>query len=270
MQIDYFTIAAQIINFLVLVFLLRHFLYRPVIRSMEERERKISDQLREAEEKRIEAAEQSETSARIRQEISDQRQELLARAAEEAKNLQSDLIKSARSEVEAAEESWLESLQEQKEVLLVDLSLRAGEEVYAVARRVLRDLADADLESRTIDMFLLRLQNLNEKEWESFREFVEISKDQVKVKSSFEIPADQKQRMRELLRDKTGLEPNLEFVSAPELICGVEIAARDLRIAWSIADYMDTLREDLSRVMDLKTGQVAGGPGGIEDGESRT
>lgn len=64
MQIDYFTFAAQIINFLVLVFLLRHFLYRPVIRSMKEREQKISDQLKDAEEKRIQADQLAEASAR--------------------------------------------------------------------------------------------------------------------------------------------------------------------------------------------------------------
>lgn len=89
------------------------------------------------------------------------------------------------------------------------------------------------------------------------------------MKSSFEIPADQKQKIRELLRDKTGLEPGLEFVAAPELICGVEIASRELRVAWSIADYLDSLREDLSQIMDQKTEQAAAS-GGIEDEESRT
>ncbi|MGB3919932.1 hypothetical protein [Methanothrix sp.] len=270
MQIDYFTFAAQIINFLVLVFLLRHFLYRPVIRSMKEREQKISDQLKDAEEKRIQADQLAEASARARQEISDQRQELLARAAEDAKNLKNDLMKRAGSEVEAAKEGWLRSLQEQKEVLLADLSLRAGEEVYAVARHVLSDLADADLEGKVIDRYLQRLQNLEEREWEALKEFFESSREPVKVKSSFEIPADQKQKIRELLRDKTGFEPGLEFVAAPELICGVEIASRELRVAWSIADYLDSLREDLSRIMDQKTEQVSGASGGIEDEESRT
>lgn len=87
----------------------------------------------------------------------------MARAAEDAKNLKNDLMKSARSEVEAAKEDWLRSLQEQKEVLLADLSLRAGEEVYAVARHVLSDLADADLEGKVIDRYLQHLQNLEER-----------------------------------------------------------------------------------------------------------
>ena len=49
MQIDYFTIIAQIINFLILVFLLRHFLYRPVITAMDEREQKMVSRLKDAE-----------------------------------------------------------------------------------------------------------------------------------------------------------------------------------------------------------------------------
>ncbi len=61
MQIDYFTIIAQIINFLILVFLLRHFLYGPLLRSMDEREQKISTRLKEAEQQMKEAEQETDS-----------------------------------------------------------------------------------------------------------------------------------------------------------------------------------------------------------------
>jgi F-type H+-transporting ATPase subunit b len=59
--IDYFTTFSQIINFMVLVFLLRHFLYRPVIKAMDEREQKIASRLKEADQKKAEAEQAAES-----------------------------------------------------------------------------------------------------------------------------------------------------------------------------------------------------------------
>ena len=269
MQIDYFTIAAQIINFLVLVFLLRHFLYQPVIKSMKERELRISNQLKEAEDKGREAEQKLESYSKMEREISDKRQELLAKAAEESEANRADLMKKARSEVEAARVGWSESLRQQEEALLADLSLRAGEEVYAVARRVLQDLADEDLERRAIDAFIKRLQNLNQSEKESVKEFYKTPSERITIRSTFEIQEEQRQRIRELLRDQTGFEPRLEFEIAPQLICGVEMDASDLRIGWSIAGYLDALRGDLSRSMEQQVAEKAQPGGGDALGKGR-
>ena len=48
MSIDWFTVAAQIINFMVLVWLLQKYLYKPVLNAVRKREQKIAGQLSEA------------------------------------------------------------------------------------------------------------------------------------------------------------------------------------------------------------------------------
>jgi len=63
-QIDYFTIFAQIINFLVLVLLLKHFLYGRIIKAMDEREKRIESQLQEAAKKKKEADEEADSYRR--------------------------------------------------------------------------------------------------------------------------------------------------------------------------------------------------------------
>ena len=42
MSIDWFTFTAQIINFLVLVWLLSHFLYKPIVNAMNDRQARIA------------------------------------------------------------------------------------------------------------------------------------------------------------------------------------------------------------------------------------
>ena len=46
MQIDWITVAAQIVNFLILVWLLQHFLYGPITRAMQRREQRIAERER--------------------------------------------------------------------------------------------------------------------------------------------------------------------------------------------------------------------------------
>lgn len=110
MQIDYFTIAAQIVNFLILILLLRHFLYRPVIQAMDEREKKIVSRLKDAEQKEKDAKQEEEAYHKAQAELSDKRQEMLSKAAQEAKAWRSDLMEKAKKEVDESKARWYEDL----------------------------------------------------------------------------------------------------------------------------------------------------------------
>ena len=48
MKINWFTVIAQVINFLILVWLLKKFLYKPILNAVNDREKKISDELKDA------------------------------------------------------------------------------------------------------------------------------------------------------------------------------------------------------------------------------
>ena len=55
MLINWFTVCAQAINFLILVWLLKRFLYKPILHAIDEREKGIAAQLADAEAKKAEA-----------------------------------------------------------------------------------------------------------------------------------------------------------------------------------------------------------------------
>ena len=290
MQIDYFTIIAQIINFLILVFLLKHFLYGPIIKSMNKREQKISSQLSEAEKRNEEARQEAESYAKKLQELSDKSMELQAKAENDARALQSELIKKAREDVEAVKAEWYLALQQEEASLLADLSRKAGEEVYAVVRRALQDLADEDLERKIVDVFIKRLQNMTDLERENIMEFYKTNK-QIVVRSTFEIKEDLRQRIRHIvqeqivhdrtdpsaiirsqaIQDQSGknAEAELQFQIMPDLICGVELSIRDMRIGWSIAGYLDALGANLSEALGQKVFGEATDGGGAKDAKER-
>lgn len=264
MQIDYFTIIAQIINFLVLVFLLRHFLYRPLLRSMADREDKISSRLKEAEQKKKEAEEDAKSSRRLSQEASEIRKQMETKAVEEARMFRDALMKEARDSVEANRSKWLEEFERQKGSLLSDLGRQAGEEIYAIIRRAIRDLADESLERQILNSFIRRLSRMDASDKEKMAEFYRTSELQITVSSTFEIPDDMRKMIEEIVHNQTGTALKISYRIAPELICGVEMSTHDSRIGWSIASYLNSIEADLPEALEESENK-----GTEEDGHKR-
>jgi len=244
--IDYFTTIAQIINFLVLVFLLRHFLYRPVVKSMNEREQRIASRLKEAEDQRREAERNADSIHKMQQEVSRYQEETIARVARDAEAYRADLMKKAHDEVERDQANWYASMQAQRNVILDDIRLQLGKEVYAIARRVLRDLADDDLEGRIVAAFQKRLQNMDTSDKEKVEMFLKKPGGLITIRSSFNIPLDMQRKIEESLRLKVE-DTKVNYETSPDLIAGIELYGNDLKIAWSIDGYLDDLAADLSR-----------------------
>jgi len=248
--IDYFTTAAQIVNFLVLVLLLKHFLYRPVLRSMDEREMKIASRLEEAEKKLAEAEQRAQSIKKIEQDLEESRGRMLAKAEEEAQAYKKDLAEKARKEVEMSGAGWRKSLEHQKEELLADMRRSVSDEVYIVARKAIKDLADDELEVRIIQTFIKRLQRMDEQELRAFKELLKSPKRRVVVRSAFEIPMEGRQRIHEALQERFGVEMDLRFETDPKLISGIELSANEIRISWSVSGYLDDLEGKMSRVLE--------------------
>jgi F-type H+-transporting ATPase subunit b len=247
--IDYFTTIAQIINFLVLVFLLRHFLYRPVVKSMNEREQRIASRLKEAEDRRKEAEQDRESIRKMEQEVANHREEMIARAARDAEAYRADLMKRAHDEVDREKANWYAALKSQRNAILDDIRLQAGKEVYAIARRALQDLADDDLERRIIAAFQRRLENMDASDKEKIERFYKKPGERITIRSAFEIPPDMRRKIEEALRLKVG-EMKIHYERGPDLIAGIELYGNDLKIAWSIEGYLDDLAADLSRIFE--------------------
>src|SRR5580704_9507873 len=114
MPIDWFTVVAQAINFLILVCLLKRFLYKPILHAIDEREKGIAAQLAEAEAKKAEAQKERE-DFQHRNEIFDQEHAaLLKKATDEAKTERQRLLDEARKDAEALRAKRQEALRNEQ------------------------------------------------------------------------------------------------------------------------------------------------------------
>ncbi|MEA1899661.1 MAG: F0F1 ATP synthase subunit B [Thermodesulfobacteriota bacterium] len=256
MLIDWFTVIAQIINFLVLVYLLKRFLYGPIIRAMDEREKKIALSLEGARKKKDEADLEAEDYRRKNREFDEHREEMFSQIKEEAEVRRKDLINEARNQVDAGRTKWYESIQREREAFLQDLRRRAGRQTCAISRQVLKEMADVDLEDHVIHVFIKRLLSLNKDEIEALKESIHRLPQKISVRSAFKIPEKPAGEIKEVLRNQADGHVDVLFEVSPDLICGIELKFQGSRISWNVDDYLETLEESLLAAVEDKEKKV--------------
>ena len=257
MLIDWFTVAAQIVNFLVLVFLLKHFLYGPIIRAMDQREEKVASRLREAGQKRDQAEEEKQKLIDQQKEFDRQREEKLGHARQEADDLHKELSARARQEVEDLRQRWRESLQSEQESFLKELRQRAGLQVYAVAGKALTDLADASLQQKIIDSFINHLRDLDEETRRGLRESTLKNDEGVLVISAFDLSSGERQKITKQLHTTLEAKPEVSYETDPGLICGVELKSHGCVVGWNLREYLDGLEQNLAGMLEEEISRVS-------------
>jgi F-type H+-transporting ATPase subunit b len=253
-QIDFFTVIAQILNLALLVLLLRLFLYKWVVKIMDQRERMITARFEEADKKEAEARLEAASYREKEKGLKAEREAILDRTRKEAQALGQELSQRVRLEVDENRVRWYASVEREKDEFLKDLRRRTGEKMVSIIRKALHDLANEDLERRIISTFIERLKNGAGDEIRliegSGGEAGKVT--DVKIKSSFEVSDDARKRIMEALRDRTGANLAPRFEITPDLI-GIELDFKDVRIAWNLKSYLDELSEELFRTIETKT-----------------
>jgi len=251
--IDWFTVGAQIVNFLVLIALLKYFLYGRIINAMNEREKKIASRLEEAEQKKREAEQEGEAYRTKNQELDAMGERIVAQVREEAETHRRELMQKARDEVGRIQASWHDALKREKNSFLQELRQRANAHVYTIARRALKDLADSDLEQQVITMFLKHIQELPEKEREEIAASIKKTDETVIVHSAFEIPVDKQQIITKIIKSTLQEGIDIQYQTVSEMILGIELKVYGHKIAWSLDSYLELLETSVTDALESET-----------------
>ena len=154
MLIDWFTVGAQALNFIILVWLLKRFLYKPILNAIDAREKKIAAELADADAKRTQAQRERDEFEHKNQEFDQQRAALLTKATDEASTERQRLLENARQEAEALGAKRREALRTDAKAINQAIAQRIQQEVFEIARKALSDLAAESLEERMCEAFI--------------------------------------------------------------------------------------------------------------------
>lgn len=247
---DWFTLAAQVVNFLVLVWLLKRFLFDRIVRAMDEREAKIAGRLQEAARKQTSAEQQAELFRTRNREQEERRGQMLARVEEEAEDHRRQLMDTARLSAEKAQIQWLETLERERQGLLRDFRERLGQEVFTLARRGLKELADADLEEQILKVFVRRFETLDAAEAGALVASVRDWDREVEIRSGFALSPASREGLSQFLRRHLDDGVDVRFTTAAELICGIELRTHSHRFVWNLESYLEGMEDRVFAALD--------------------
>jgi F-type H+-transporting ATPase subunit b len=249
MLIDWFTVGAQALNFLILVWLMKHFLYKPVLNAIDAREKLIAGELADARAKKSEAQKDRDDFARKNHEFDQQRAGLMTRAADEAKTERQRLLEEAGRAADALSAKRQQAMVTEAHDLNEAITRRTQQEVFAIARKTLADLATVSLEEQMGEVFTRRLREMKETPREQLGLALKSAAEPSIVRSAFEMSAGQRDAIQKALNETFSAAIRIRFQTAPELISGIELTANGEKVAWSIADYLASMQKSVGELL---------------------
>jgi F-type H+-transporting ATPase subunit b len=251
MLIDWFTVGAQMLNFLILVWLLKRFLYKPVLNAIDAREKGVAAELADAATTRTAAQRERVEFERKSTALDEQRSVLLSKAADEAKAERDRLFAQAQQAAEALRAKHESAMRNDQMRLGREITRMAQEEIFGIARKALAHLAMADLEERMGEVFTRRLKEMDGKAKESLALALKTSSESV-VRSAFDMPDTQRAAIQNALNETFSADVRIRFETSPNTICGIEWAVGEQKLAWSIAEYLAGLENKVRSLVDAQ------------------
>ena len=245
MQIDWWTFALQAVNFLVLVWLLRRFLYSPVREVIEKRKQIAGKALAEADEMKSEAEaarrrfeedraglarENQQTLNTLHHELQAERGKLLDEAGREAE----ELLEAARASIAAEREAALAEVREQVTGMAVEL-----------ASGLLREGGSGLSSGVFLEQLERRLKQLPAEELERLQKDIAADGARLTVVTAEPLAKKERDQWTDRLSACLGHEDRTEFFDDPEILGGAELRFPHAVLKFTWADQLRKAREFL-------------------------
>jgi F-type H+-transporting ATPase subunit b len=257
MRIDWWTLALQTVNVLILVWLLSRFLFRPVAEIVARRQKEAGKLLADAAAARQDGERARGEAERVRAGLAAERERLLAeasaaaqaersaqmaRAGDEAAKLRADAEAAIARERVAAENALLD---------------HASELAVEIARRLLRRLSPETATGVMLDQLFGRIGELPAATRASLG-CPDGADRPLEVVTAAPLAAQDSARVRRELEAALGAELAMRFRVDPSLIAGAELHGRHVVVRSSWKADLERIREELNREHDQRTYLLAG------------
>ncbi|MGB3798279.1 MAG: F0F1 ATP synthase subunit delta, partial [Lewinella sp.] len=241
MQINWFTVIAQAVNFLLLVWLLKKFLYRPILEAVDARENKIADELKEAAAEKATAQQEQEALKKRNEDFDLQKKGLLDTAVAEVAAEKATLIDSATTAAKALRAKLHKAGEAERSTRDKQVAEGAQRQVFALARRALTDIASVSLEEQATNTFISHLLAVPADQKDKLLSALTDDGSSIVVKSAFELAPAQRTKLTDAVNELLGAQATLQFRVVPEVISGIELSTDGFKVAWSFSEYLSAL-----------------------------
>lgn len=243
-MIDWPTVFFQVLNFLAIMWILRKYLFAPVMGAMDRREREIHDRLKTAEKLKRETADEKRALEAELIALDKRRSRIIADARNDAELEGAALVRSLDAEVQARRDEELRELEFERAELMKSVADIAGRAVIDTANAALKGLANANVERALVDNFSARANPKNIGRVPDLKRYYGKT-GLMLVNSSFEMDAASRRKVRRAVSKLVGRPARVKFGLDDGIACGLEIVCDSLVISYGLDGYIEELRRTL-------------------------
>lgn len=241
MKIDWWTLAFQLVNVLILVALLARFFFRPVAEIVAKRKAEIAAALAAADAAQKQADALKEKRDAALADVGREREHLIAAAEADAGARKAAILAAAGDEVAALRRNADAAIGREREVAQHALTDHAADLAVSIAERLLTRVPPERIALAFLDGLVTELAALPEE-----RRAVLSAAERLEVASAAALPAADEAAVRARLAAALGAGPALEFRTDPALIAGLELRAAGLVVRNNWGADLDVIRKEVS------------------------
>jgi len=238
MKIDWWTLALQTANVLVLVWLLRRFFWRPVAAIIEERRATAARTLAQAESTRREAEAALAEVEATRAGLAKEREAILAAARADAEHARTLALDGAQHEIALLRATASAAIQQEKDAAEKVWAERAGVLAVEIAGRLAARLGDTAVRAVFLDWLLAAIRALPEADRRQAAE----GDAALQVVSGAPLGAADEDRYRSLIGAAFACQPPITFSVDEALIAGLELRGPHFQVT-------NSWRADLAKIL---------------------
>jgi F-type H+-transporting ATPase subunit b len=247
MQIDGWTLALQAVNFLVLVWLLWRFLYRPVREVIEKRKQLAEQAFADADKQKSEAGAARKSFEEGRVGLAKDRQDMLKKIHEELDAERRKVLDEARDKAEELMEAARESIIQEREAALTEIR----EQAAALAVQLASGLLGMGGSSASSGVFLERLErqlkNLPAEERERLQKDLAADSARLTVVTASPLTPEERDQWTTRLSAYLSQREKTDFATDPEILGGAELRFPHAVLKFTWADQLRKAKELLER-----------------------
>ena len=246
MGIDLVTLIAQIINLVVLIWLMKRFLYQPILKMVSERQALIDAEIKRAHQARQEALLQE---AQYNKKLSDfeaKRSEMLSQVRQEVDAFQQKLLTESKQAIAYSRKNWQAELEQEKQSFDVTLQAAIVKNFKIFASDALQDMAGIELSSLVLKKFKEKMQKISKTSYKQMQDNI-LKNGKVIVSTDTKLDNQTKADIKAFLTDFFVLQNDVkfEFKEDAELICGIQIQVGEHQTSWNLKNYLEAFEDNM-------------------------
>ncbi|MDD3668949.1 MAG: hypothetical protein PHX68_01490 [Alphaproteobacteria bacterium] len=250
MGFSWVTFIAQIVNLLVLIWLLKRFLYKPILKAIDRRQAFIMDKVQKAQEAKDLAEKERVALTEKRLLFEQENAKRLNALARDIAGLKSRQLADLDKEIALLRQKKKSELAQEIQSAELEVRNLFAAQFMLLSRKAMSDLSGLAPLEQAVALFQKRIRSLKKSEKGNVRKALS-RQSVIFISTSAPLPARTKTALVSFVRRAFRLPPaaKIQVRTDAALILGIELSAGDITLEWHLKSYLDALAEHINHLL---------------------